>query len=109
MIKPVIIMQGDQYAVPVEILTQDDVPANGETFMEVEIVIGGICKTMTSGAVVYDADRQAFLFPLTQAETFAMRDLHQQAQVRVKTKSGEVIGRRLGRVVIDVSDSKEAL
>lgn len=105
----VIIMQGDQYAVPVEILTSDDRPADGDTFAEVEIVICGIRKTLTSGEVVYDADRHAFLFPLTQEETFALRDLPQQARVRVKTKLGGVAGAFLGHVIIKVSDSKEVL
>ena len=109
MIQTINIMQGDQYAVPVEILTSDGRPARGDTFAEVEIVIGDMRKTLTSGEVTYDADGQVFLFPLTQEETFTMRDLPQKAQLRVKTKSGDVVGRNLGYIIIGVSQSKEVL
>ena len=103
------IMQGDQYAIPFEILTADGTPANGDTFADVELVVGALRKTMSGGAIVYDADQGAFLFPLTQEETFAMRDQRYTAQLRVKTITGEVVGQDLGVIIVDVSKSKEIL
>ena len=109
MLTNITIMQGDQYAIPFEILTADGTPANGDTFADVELVVGALRKTMSSGAIVYDADRGAFLFPLMQEETFSMRDQRYKAQLRVKTVDGDVIGIDLGVIIVDVSKSKEIL
>ncbi len=104
------IMQGDQYAIPFDILASDGTPADGSTFAEVEIVVGSMRKTMTSGAVVYDAGKQAFLFPLTQEETFALTTgAPVGAQVRVKLPSGDVFGINLGLINITLSSSTEVL
>lgn len=104
------IMQGDQYAIPVEIKDVDGTPANGETFADVEIVVGSVRRTMSAGEIVYDPNQAAFLFPLTQAETFAMRDQPQIMQIRVKTVDGNVLGVNLGGTIIVIgSKSKEEL
>lgn len=104
------IMQGDQYAVPVEIKTADGTPANGETFADVEIVVGSVRRTMSAGEIVYDPNQAAFLFPLTQTETFALRDQPHIMQIRVKTVEGDVLGVNLGGAIIVIgSKSKEEL
>ncbi len=103
------IMQGDAYSIPVEILA-DDGPADETLFDEVEIVIGRLRKTMSSGEITYDKDNKVFLFPVSQAETFAMAAATMGAQARVKPKgSNKVIGIPLEQIQVNASRSKEVL
>lgn len=107
-----IIMQGDQYGIPVQIETESGI-ANSGTFADVEIVVGSFVKSLLAKEqekkLSYDSEAQAFLFPITQEESFAMRNVIQPVQVRVKTGSGEVIGIPLGDINIVESASKEVL
>ena len=103
------IMQGDAYNIPVEILA-DDGPADETLFDEVEIVIGKLRKTMSSGEITYDKDAKVFLFPVTQSETFAMAASTMGAQARVKPKgTDKVIGIALKNVSVNGSRSQEVL
>ena len=102
------IMQGDAYSIPVEILA-DGGPADETLFDEVEIVIGRLRKTLSSGEVTYDKDNKVFLFPVSQAETFSMKAT-MPAQARVKLKgTNRVIGIPLKSVSVTHSNSKEVL
>ena len=103
-----IIMQGDAYSIPIQIETESGI-ADATTFSDVEIVIGTLAKKLSTEEILYDSAREAFLFPIKQEESFAMRRAIQPAQVRVLTKSGEVIGVPLGDINIDESLSKELL
>lgn len=103
------IMQGDQYALPVEILTADGTLATEDTFADVEVVVGPLCKTASAGEITYSEEHEAFLFPLTQEDTLSLRDMPQDMQLRVKTQEGEVFGVKLGRVVVESSLSEEVL
>lgn len=104
-----VIMQGDQYALPIELMAKDGTPLSPDTLADVEVVVGTMRKTMSRGAIVYDAERGVFLFPLTQEETFAMRDQRYKVQLRVKTTGGDVVGIYLGEIIVDMSKSKEVL
>ncbi len=104
-----VIMQGDQYALPVELLDADDTPLSPEKLSDVEIVVGSMRKTLSGGEIKYSEELAAYLFPLTQAETFALRDHQHPAQVRVKSNSGEVVGHKLGSITVVPSTSKEIL
>ncbi len=104
-----IIMQGDQYAIPFEILSADETAADADTFADVEIVIGTLKKRLSAGEITYSKPHGAFLFPLTQAETFAMSAKPEEVQVRVKNREGDVIGLRLGQMIVETSLSKEVL
>lgn len=107
-----IIMQGDAYSIPIQIETESGI-ADATTFSDVEIVIGTLAKSLLEKnpekKLEYDAEKEAFLFPITQNESFAMRSAIQPVQVRVKTGSGEVIGIPLGDINIVESASKEVL
>lgn len=103
-----IIMQGDAYSIPIQIETESG-NADANTFSDVEIVIGTLAKKLSTEEISYDSARKAFLFPIKQEESFAMRSAIQPAQVRVLTKSEEVIGVPLGDINIDESLSKELL
>lgn len=103
------IMQGDQYEIPVEIITADGTPATADSFADVEITVGKYCKSLSAGEIEYSEEQGSFLFPLTQAETIAMPDLPQNIQLRVKTKAGNVVGIKLGQMVVMASRSKEVL
>lgn len=103
------IMQGDQYAIPFEILKEDGTAACADDFTEVEIVVGSLQKRLTEGGIEYSGVSGVFLFPLTQAETFAMRNMPQDIMLRVKTVAGDVIGMSLGQMIVDLSLSTEVL
>ncbi len=107
--KALTIMQGDQYAIPFEILHTDETAADADDFADVEIMVGSLSKTASAGAITYSEVHKAFLFPLTQEETFAMQNVPQDIQLRVKTGTGDVIGIKLGQMIVEASRSKEVL
>ena len=101
-------MRGDAYCLPIMIETESGT-ASADSFTNVEVCIGNtIRKTMSSGEVIYDAERSLFLVPLTQEETFG---LHGRARVNVRCKypSGDVIGVDLGVLEFSPSLSKEVI
>lgn len=101
-------MQGDSYNIPIEILAEDGA-TDPTVFDEVEIVFGHIVKTLSSGAITYDASKKEFLFPFTQRETMNMPQ-KVKAQVRVKLNGSEdVIGIELGEIDIAKTMSKAVL
>lgn len=101
-------MMGDSYKLPVEISIDDGTTATGETFEEIEFMIGGVRKTKTSGEITYDADDQVFLIPLTQQDTFSLLG-NEKVQIRLKFASGDVIGVELEPEYVAHSMSKEVL
>ena len=104
-----IIMQGDQYAIPI-IGKQNGKPLDMTTIDEVEFVIGQMRK-LYPGEVVLD-EGGTFLFPLTQEETFAIQRSSQHVQIRVKFKGGAtptVIGVDVGDIYVADSISKVVL
>lgn len=104
------IMQGDQYGIPFLICDGAGTPLDKNDVENVEIMIGEVRKEMKTGGVVYREEDQAFLFMLTQAESFAMIMRKQRVQVRVKFQNtNEVIGKDLGDVLLTYSGSKEVL
>lgn len=101
-------MQGDSYKIPIEILAE-----NGATdptvFDEVEIVVGSMRKTMTSGEITYSQEDKFFLFPVSQKETMNLPQMV-KAQVRVKLNGSEdVIGIDLGEIDVAKTMSKAVL
>lgn len=101
-------MQGDEYKIPFEIEI-DGFAANGENVADVEISIGNITKTMSSGAITFDAEQGAFLFPITQNETFSLRNTPQKVQVRVKDNQSNVQGIQLENIDVVGSVSKAVI
>ena len=85
--------QGDAYGIPVAI-TLDGAPLDIDETDAVEICIGTLRKLYPE-EVSYDAESGEFSFPVTQEETFAMKEGGTvPVDVRVKLISGEVIGAR---------------
>lgn len=101
-------MQGDAYALPIEIRTADG-PAKENTFADIEVIIGPFRRTLREGNLTYDPVRQVFLFPLTQRDTFSVCHGIKPGQVRVRTHDGQVFGTSLGSVDIMGSLSREVL
>ncbi len=100
-------MMGDSYKLPIEILTEEG-PATEETFSEIEFMIGNVRKTKTSGEIIYNADIQMFLVPLTQKDTFSLLGM-EKVQIRCKFASGDVLGTELDPEDVVCSISKEEL
>ena len=104
------VMQGDQYGIPFEITDKDGNLLTDVSVDDVEIVIGDVRKTLADGEITYSEKEGAFLFPLTQAESFGMIERTQRVQVRVKLAGTDtVIGEDLGHVQITYAKSKEVL
>lgn len=102
-------MQGDAYTMPIEILKADDIPLTEDEVLDVEIVIGTLCKTYSSGEVTFDGVSKCWQFPLTQEETFSFIPSKVKCQARVKWPNGNVEGFYLGQKRIYESRSKEVL
>lgn len=101
-------MQGDQYYVPFYLTNQDGTPVTSAGVSVVEMMIGTIRKVWpTDGS--YDAENHAFLFPVTQQESFSLLATAQPVQARVYFANGAVVGGKAGPVLIDLSRSREVL
>lgn len=101
-------MKGDAYNLPISIETADGT-ATQETFEEIEVSIGNsIRKTLSSGEIGFDSERNLFLIPLTQEETFALKG-RAKVNVRCKYIGGNVIGADLGILEFSPSLSKEVI
>jgi len=101
-------MKGDAYSLPIAIETSDGT-ASRETFEEIEVSIGhNIRKTLSSGEIGFDSERNLFLVPLTQEETFALKG-RTKVNVRCKYVGGNVIGADLGVLEFLPSLSKEVI
>ena len=98
-------MQGDAYNIPVDILMNGK-PLEGAT--EIEVMIGGIRKTLTGGEVAPTTEAGEYLVQLTQEETFRL-DAEAAVIVRVLFPDGSVLGTQAGRLLIDRSRSKVVL
>ena len=103
------IMQGDQYAIPFHISyisdSSEKIDITPELIDKIEICIGPIIKT--TPAITYDSAKSIWYFPITQEETFSMSSKSVKSQIRVYFKTGDVIGKDLGYIVIRESMSKE--
>lgn len=100
-------MAGDAYSLPIKINTADGV-ANASTFIDVEVCVGHVRKTLYDGDISFDAEQNVFLVPLTQEETFSLRG-RAKINVRCKLPGGNVIGVDLGTVDFAPSLSKEVI
>ena len=98
------IMQGDQYNIPVRVLS-GGAPLTPDTAEKLELVIGGITKSYP-GEITYS---DCWQFPLTQQESINLAPGVQPVQIRVRFRDGSVVGRKCGCVSINSSDSHEIL
>lgn len=100
-------MTGDSYTIPIKITTPLGI-ANKDTFSDVEIMFGNVRKTLANGDIKYDEERQFFLIPFTQKETFRFGQ-NTDMQIRVKFMDGSVIGIPIKKYDFEKSMSKVVL
>lgn len=100
-------MQGDSYALPLEIKSDGDT-ITPDTLVNIEVSIGKIVKTMKDGGVSYDGENGVFLAHLSQDDTFALTG-REIVQARLKFVSGDVRGVDFGEMFVDKSISKVVL
>ena len=97
-------VQGDAYNLIVTVKNKGE-PIDIETVEKVEISLLYLQKSYP-GEIGYEDG--TFLFPLTQQETFRLPKLCQM-QVRVKFRSGDVIGSEIKQVNVAHALSKAVL
>lgn len=102
------IMQGDQYKIPIEIITSDGTPASDGVLQDLEVTIGGITKSLANGEITYNNADKVFEFPITQEETLKLNPVNYNVQIRVKVNDN-VVGYDLGKIVVIKSQSKVVL
>ena len=102
-------MQGDSYGIKIEILNSENSIITPDDVSDVEVTIGSVRKTYSSGEVTYNSDIGKWVFPLTQEETFKFPASRVKAQVRVVMKSGDIHGASIGEISVSESISKEVL
>lgn len=100
-------MTGDAYKLPIQISTTDGI-ANLSTFKDIEVMFGTIRKTLANKEIEYDEERQMFLLPLTQQETFRQKE-KVNVQIRCKFEDGSVIGIDAGEYDLAKATSKVVL
>lgn len=102
------IKQGDAYNLEVKV-TNSNYQLNLDDVDKVEIFIGDMIKTYP-GDVTYDEEKEVFLFPLFQGESFMFKPGKTVTyDVRVRFKSGEVTGTQPQKVDVIRSMSKAVL
>lgn len=103
------IMEGDQYGISIRIKDKCGTLITNEHVEDVEVCIGKYTKTYASGVVTYDSEKDVFVYPLTQEESFNFNSNSVACQVRVKFEGGDIIGEGCDRIDIVPSKSKERL
>lgn len=100
-------MRGDSYNIAITLTDDENQPITPADVAEVEIALGDLKKTYTSGDVAYNDGK--WLFPVSQDETLSTVAAVSTLQVRVKYLLGDVVGARVGNVYIVPSSSNEVL
>ena len=100
--------QGDQYSIPVYVTSQGTYLDLSE-ISTVEITLHNITKKYP-GEVTYDSDSGAFLFPMTQKESFSLpKKKRLYAQSRIMYNDGTIYGTDPVDFFVGESLSKEEL
>ena len=102
-------MQGDSYALTIEIMNSSKVYVTKTDVTNVEVMIGSLRKTYADGEVAYDSATGKWKVPLTQDETFEFPPSKVKVQARVVLANGDIEGVDLGEIRILESISKEVL
>lgn len=102
------IKQGDSYNLEIKV-SNSNYQLNIDDVDKVEVFLGDMIKTYP-GDVTYDEDRDLFLFPLSQEESFMFKPGKTVTfDVRVRFQSGEVSGTQPQKVDVIRSMSKAVL
>lgn len=100
-------MQGDEYALPIQLETSEGI-AGADTFADLEVIFGGVRKTLSGGNISYNEETETFDVYFTQKDTFKMEG-NEELQIRCKFAGGEVIGIRAGSFNVESSMSRVVL
>ena len=100
-------MQGDAYSLGFTVKNNAESIVTPDDVIDVEITIGHLRKTYSSGQVTYYDGR--WFFPISQTESFDYWPKATKAQIRVKWRNGIVEGKEIHGVRINESISREAL
>jgi len=100
-------MQGDSYCLGIELLNNAGAHITPENVADVEITVGRVSKSLQEGQIRFE--NNAWLYPLSQQESMAIRPGSVPAQVRVVWKNGAVEGCNLYGIRAQESLSKEVL
>lgn len=105
-----LIMQGDQYLLPITIKYDGEYIDVDEVDV-IQFTVGSLVKNYTNdleSVVQYDSEKHQFGFPITQTESFAMNG-PQDCQIRIKFINGDIQGKAIGQIEIQFSKTKVAL
>lgn len=105
-----VIMQGDEY--PIKFTAKDATGTIIDSSMvaDMEFVIGKVLrKTYGNSEITYDSTNSKWQIPVTQEETFALKQSDSnELKIRIKFSTGDIIGKNLGRVhIVDASGCEE--
>lgn len=97
--EPMKIMQGDAYCIAVTLTDDDDEPITDGT---VYVTLGSLTKQVT-----YSAEEEAWLFPLSQEESFALDFL---CGLEARLVNGTtVVNAVIGNVYVISTENKEVV
>ena len=102
-------MQGDGYALSLEIYKANGDPVEPEELEEAQITLGHLTKTFSSGELRYDDETMLWIFPVTQQESFQLPVGCVRVQLRLRWIGGTVEGLDLGHIHVEESVNKEVL
>lgn len=86
------ILQGSSYKLPIRVVGLNGVVVSDVMVEKGVFTIGGLEKSYGDGGEVwYDSEKQAWILPLSEKETFGLKDVVDW-QVRFLMVSGEVTG-----------------
>lgn len=100
-------MQGDQYALPIQIETNEGI-ADAAIFADLEVFLGKVRKTMSGGNIEYDKENSTFNVYFTQKDTFKLAG-YEELRIRCKFNSGDVVGIKAGSYNVEESLSRVVL
>lgn len=105
------IMQGDQYALPIDIKNKETgADITDADAVVINAMLGKMKKTSKDGGINYSPDAGCWLMHLTQQDTFSLPRGMVNVQIRVKmADSDDIIGERNTPIEIVKSDDLEVL
>ena len=99
------VMQGDSYSIAFGIYDSNGIAINPTGVEDVEITMGEVTKRYSDESLSFAYGK--WIFPLTEEET---RDFGKEyvedisVKLKIKTKSGEIVGRRVGEISLIFDD-----
>ena len=100
-------MQGDGCYLAFSVRNNAQNPVTPADIQDMEITLGQLRKTLSSGALTYQDN--LWLFPLSQRESFSCWPASMRCQIRILWNNGVVEGREIPGVRVTESISKEVL